>query len=127
MLRQEDWDFVNRFHKQFRCLRCGKCCTMGIGIALLPREYRLLKKIAPIKLGIPKSKFKELTYAKNGDRFIKYPCPFYGDNSCIIYNDRPIACRTYPLSILKNRGIFISNKCESIRKYFGELCELEKK
>jgi Fe-S-cluster containining protein len=125
MLEQEI-DFINRFHRRFRCLRCGKCCTMGIGIALLPKETRRLKEIVPSRLGISLSQFKELTYTKDGGRYIKYPCPFYKDG-CIIYTDRPLACRMYPLSILKNKGVFISNRCASIRKTYGDLCEQETK
>ena len=125
-MRQEDIDFIERFHKRFRCLRCGQCCTVGIGIALLPKDVRTIKGLS-YKLGIARSKFRDLTYTKDGLRYIKYPCPFYKDNECIIYNDRPLACRVYPLSVLKNKGIFIHNQCTSIKKYFGELCENEKK
>jgi len=101
----------------------------------LPKEVRRLKDLS-YKLGIARSKFRDLTYTKDGVRYIKYPCPFY-DDGCSIYKERPLACRTYPLSILKNKGIFIHDRCASIKQYFGDLyiaenrnevsCEQEKK
>jgi len=62
----------------FQCQQCGKCCEMSKDIDYLP-EY--------------------------GDKFKikKYPCEHYNKNmhKCNRYDDRPYACKAYPMFPLK--------------------------
>ena len=112
MVTTETIQNVDYFLKHFNCQRCGKCCTEGKGVALLSSEIRRLKEIIPIETGISWSQFKdEHTYTMNGWRLLKFPCALYIDNKCSIYNNRPTACRLYPLGVTNKGNILKSFKC----------------
>lgn len=64
-----------------------------------------------------------------GDYVLKFaPCPFLGaDNKCLVYEDRPKACREYPHTNRKNMlGILdltLKNTlvCPAVLKIFYEI------
>ncbi len=107
---------------KFKCSGCATCCkTLGQGeekkskqdgfvrildakgLPLFCWEHEKLKKLAAEK-GL-KADFRPsaVIFDKAGKAFIisyvlKGPlCPFLKDNKCIIYEDRPLRCRAYPL------------------------------
>jgi Fe-S-cluster containining protein len=107
---------------KFKCSGCATCCkTLGQGeqpkrrqngfvkildakgLPLFGWEHEKLKKLAGEK-GI-KADFRPsaVVFDKDGKALIisyilKGPlCPFLNDGRCIIYEDRPLRCRAYPL------------------------------
>lgn len=69
------------------CSDCSAPCCRDV-LYLTSREYnRLHKKNATFK------------FTQIGDIFILNPCPFLADNRCTIYEDRPLACKRYPLNV----------------------------
>ena len=92
---------------EFRCTRCGKCCSVllsedrGImrGLTLLPEETRLFPDdIVRPATGIGKTPqdpgFRVLAY-----QLAVEPCPHLGDTGCVVYVDRPAGCRQFPFSL----------------------------
>ena len=77
------------------CLECANCCKSIPPIITKSDSKRISKK-----LGLKESDFIEqyTTEDNDGDRVFKTsPCKFLQeDNTCLIYNDRPKACRRYP-------------------------------
>lgn len=102
-------DNAKIFWKEFNCKRCGCCCqgkdiVIVDGIFITNEETISLSNI----LKISKHQFKDkYTITKDGQRLIKYPCPFFNlnSNSCTIYTQRPYVCRTYPI----NTTVFLNN------------------
>lgn len=101
-------DLDNTFHKEhdkifkkINCLACANCCKTTSPIF---RDVDI-KRIV-LKLRIPIGKFID-TYLKideERDYVLKQsPCAFLSDdNTCDIYEDRPLACREYPHTNRKN-------------------------
>ncbi|MFH1134469.1 MAG: YkgJ family cysteine cluster protein [Pseudomonadota bacterium] len=94
---------------QFAChpkVPCFNQCCRDLSLTLTPYDILRLKK----KLGLSSGEFLEAhteTRTEPGDRFPKVllkmsdapgrPCPFVTPAGCSIYDERPGACRTYPL------------------------------
>jgi len=77
------------------CLACANCCkTLGPGIT--DTDIRRMARALRIKPSQLTADY--LNIDEDGDYVFKsMPCPFLdNDNYCIIYNDRPVACREYP-------------------------------
>lgn len=112
----------------FQCLRCGKCCIKLLkesqgtrkGLPLFPKERKIFPNdsIKP-HIGIGRkptdSKFKIISY-----QMIENICPHLENNECKIYDDRPIACRAFPLfpHIIIGEGVTmkIDPACTSLKK-----------
>lgn len=83
------------YTEKIDCLQCGNCCRT-LGPRITDNDIRKMAK------GLNMSPSQVLnTYLRideDGDYvFIKMPCPFLmPDNYCIIYENRPKACREYP-------------------------------
>lgn len=96
-----------KYSEEIDCLACANCCR-GTGPLLKDRDISRLSKTLRMK---PKD-FAE-TYLHMDDEgdmiFRELPCPFIDDrNYCMVYEDRPTACREYPHTDRRN-----------IRKYLG--------
>jgi hypothetical protein len=84
------------------CLKCGNCCKTTSPVFRDVDIKRISKKQK-----IKSYKFIE-TYLRtdsDGDYVLKSsPCPFLNkvDNSCTIYDYRPLACESYPHTNRKN-------------------------
>lgn len=80
---------------QFDCLNCANCCS-GISPIITQTDLDRLAKHLKIK----SSEFlqKYLYMDEDGDFVFKQtPCPFLAsDNYCMVYENRPKACREYP-------------------------------
>ena len=90
---------IRRLHdeafEEFDCLRCGNCCRI-VGPKLSGNDVNRLGKALSMR---PKEVEEHyLTDDEDGDTvFREHPCPFLlEDNSCLIYEHRPKACRDYP-------------------------------
>jgi uncharacterized protein len=96
---------------QFKChpgVPCFTQCCRGINIILTPYDIIRLKTRLELpsdeflaiytephlleKTGLPMVTLKQLDDEQSS-------CPFVRDDGCIIYEDRPTACRYYPLGV----------------------------
>jgi hypothetical protein len=95
-------DLDDRFHvlhdevfAEIDCLACANCCKTTSPI-FIPADIDRLAKVFRMK----PSAFTEtyLRVDEEGDFVLKSSlCPFLAaDNTCIVYADRPRACREYP-------------------------------
>ncbi len=92
-------DIVHKLHDEafdvYDCLDCANCCK-SISPALYDRDIERLAK----QLRMKPSKFVEQYLELDTDgayMFRQTPCPFLmGDNYCMVYEQRPKACREYP-------------------------------
>lgn len=94
---------------RFRChpgLSCFKQCCARLRLILTPYDIIRMKN----RLGIASDRFLELHTETIIDEQSRFPlvrlrmgaekaatCPFLGERGCTIYEDRPAACRLYPL------------------------------
>jgi uncharacterized protein len=92
-------DFIHSLHidafSKFSCLDCANCCKT-IGPRLTDKDIDRLAKHLKMK----PSDFMEqyVLTDEDGDFIFKeHPCPFLlPDNYCMVYENRPKACREYP-------------------------------
>ena len=83
------------YTEKIDCLQCGNCCrTLGPRIT----DNDIRKMANGLNMSPSKVLDTYLRIDEDGDYvFIKMPCPFLmPDNYCIIYENRPKACREYP-------------------------------
>ena len=92
-------DFVHGLHldafAQFSCLDCANCCKT-IGPRLTDKDISRLAKYLKMKSSDFMQKY--ILTDEDGDFvFREHPCPFLmPDNYCMVYENRPKACREYP-------------------------------
>ncbi len=99
---------------QFQCRKgidCWNACCSNIDIMLTPYDIIRLKK----RLGLTSTEFlKQYTYpfefGRNDIAGVKYKpveggtaCQFMRPEGCSVYEDRPTACRYYPIALLSLR------------------------
>jgi len=99
---------------QFRChkdIDCFNACCKNIDIMLTPYDILRLKK----RLGITSTEFlREYTepfeFGRGSVGGVKYKpkegtneCQFVTEEGCSVYEDRPTACRYYPVGLLSTR------------------------
>jgi hypothetical protein len=99
---------------QFRChkdIDCFNACCKNIDIMLTPYDILRLKK----RLGISSTEFlrqytEPFEFGKNSIGGVRYKpkegsseCRFVTDAGCSVYEDRPTACRYYPVGLLSLR------------------------
>ena len=106
--------YHNRFSDEIDCLNCANCCR-GTGPLLKDRDISRLSK----SLRMKPANFID-TYLKmdeEGDMiFRNLPCPFIGtENYCIVYEDRPAACREYPHTDRRNIKKYLKPTLENYR------------
>jgi len=101
LLKHEDDDKIDRIvHNLYReisdkidCTKCANCCKK-----LKPRI--LNKDIIRIshRLNLPKNQFIEHYTEKIDDEhhLKNLPCVFLKNNKCLIYEDRPLDCKSFP-------------------------------
>ncbi len=81
--------------KKINCLDCANCCMSIPPIVTKTDTARIAKEF-----GIKPAEFENqyLTVDEDGDTVINTsPCPFLqSDNTCLIYDIRPKACRQFP-------------------------------
>lgn len=100
---------------RWKCVRCGWCCC-NYDVPVTFEDEERLKKFGDVlwrgKIGV---------YLKKIDG----KCIFYNDGECLIYEDRPIACRRYPFYIRRqgdylakfgNVYVYLDKNCRGIGK-----------
>lgn len=81
--------------EKINCLHCANCCK-SLGPRISDKDIEKIARAMRIK---PSEVFSTyLRIDEDGDYVFKtMPCPFLmPDNYCMIYEDRPKACREYP-------------------------------
>ncbi len=69
---------------------CSYCCHMEVGL------YTVEAELIANEIGVPLQKLQDTPeYRQNGWIDMKRPCPFLVENSCSIYEVRPMVCRTH--------------------------------
>ena len=103
---------------KFKChpgVKCFTQCCRGINIILTPYDIIRLKNRLGLssdeflaiytepqileKTGLPVITLKLLDSEAAGDDPDRKACPFVRDDGCLVYQDRPTACRYYPLGV----------------------------
>lgn len=91
----------DRKFKELDCLSCANCCKTTSPIFIQTDIDRLAKTFR-----MKSSAFIDeyLHRDEDGDYVLNSaPCPFLNqDNTCLVYEDRPKACREYPHTNRKN-------------------------
>jgi Fe-S-cluster containining protein len=107
-LYEGDKEFTFRCHKDIKCFNA--CCA-NIDISLTPYDIIRLKN----RLGMKSDEFLlQYTYPyemeKDGMAGVKFKavengtaCQFMTDEGCSVYEDRPTACRYYPIGLVSQR------------------------
>lgn len=113
---------------QIDCLDCGNCCKTTSPIFLntdIDRLARVLRMKSSRFISAYLHRDEDGDYVLNNS-----PCSFLGDdNKCLVYEDRPKACREYPHTNRKNmHGILeLSLKntlvCPAVFKIFEQIGE----
>lgn len=77
------------------CLECSRCCS-SLGPMIFESDMERMASALKMKTGPFRDKYIRID--EDGDNIFKEsPCPFLcHDKLCIIYADRPKACREYP-------------------------------
>jgi Fe-S-cluster containining protein len=121
----------------FKCLQCGRCCKnlfrdvegALVGLGLFPDE----RKLFPKKLVSPQT---GVGWGLSGPKHILdyqlnvSACPHLSkDNSCGIYDKRPLACQGFPLIWTGPSGTTIADPSdctfvEEIEKKMGSLTDM---
>jgi len=97
---------------RFKCIQCGACCkdisgklTSSRGLPLFEWEVKKIKKLAkkhnlPIEIKPIDNILDKLSglYFCTGYLIKNEPCTFLKNNKCLIYKNRPIICRAFPIA-----------------------------
>lgn len=77
------------------CLECANCCK-SLGPRITDRDIERIAKSQRMKPSEVIDQYLKID-EDNDYVFKEMPCPFLaGDNYCLIYEQRPKACREYP-------------------------------
>ncbi len=125
-------NLVHRLHREafekFDCLDCANCCKT-IGPRLTGKDIERLAKYLKVK---PSGFIRQYVEVDEDNDYIfkEHPCPFLlPDNYCMVYEQRPKACREYPHTGRKRfyQVLNLSHKnCETCPVVFGIVEELKK-
>ena len=86
---------------QINCLECANCCKTTSPI-FTTTDISRLSKLFKLKTGEFIDRYLQVD-ADNDFVLKSSPCPFLmTDNTCFVYNERPMACREYPHTNRKN-------------------------
>lgn len=108
------------------CLECGNCCKT-IGPRITEADIKRMAKSMRIKAA---DFIEQYLRVDEDDDFVfkTMPCPFLAeDNYCLIYDNRPKACREYPHTDrknffqLKNLTLVNSKSCPAVFEILTEL------
>ena len=98
--KPKDLDYVvaelhDEAFEHIDCLECGNCCR-SLGPRILDKDIKKMAKALRMKPNEVIAKYLRID-EDNDYVFKTMPCPFLlPDNYCLIYENRPKACREYP-------------------------------
>lgn len=92
-------DRVHGFHEEafeeINCINCANCCKTTSPI-FTNKDIDRLSDVFKIR---PSQFIEKYLYMDEDGHYVLYssPCPFLdNDNYCLVYKDRPTACKEYP-------------------------------
>lgn len=102
--KQADQQFSELHHQAFQeidCLKCANCCKTTSPIF---RDIDIRRIASHLRITESKLIGQYLRMDEDGDYVLtQSPCHFLlDDNTCSIYEHRPLACREYPHTNRKN-------------------------
>ncbi|MHA1786146.1 MAG: YkgJ family cysteine cluster protein [Candidatus Helarchaeota archaeon] len=116
----------------FTCLRCGNCCTHlnkdyseKRYIPIFYDEIRDLENLAN-QLNVNLKIIPDLMYPDKLNKVyiitsyvLTFPdtCCFYNNNECLIHENRPLTCQSFPVSVWREDGHRKMLKVETSCKY----------
>jgi Fe-S-cluster containining protein len=82
----------------YRCHGCGHCCRY----VLVPLDKDEIDRLAQNRGVTPETITGDHTVVRGGVRVLRHhpasgDCTFRSEGGCVVYPDRPLACRLYPL------------------------------
>lgn len=84
-----------KYSAEIDCLQCANCCR-SLGPAIYDKDIERIAKTLRIKPSEVVEQYLRVDEDKDYV-FQSMPCPFLmPDNYCMIYENRPKACREYP-------------------------------
>jgi len=94
-LDQQVHGFHNEAFEKIDCLECANCCKTTSPIF---KEGDIARLSKALKLKVPEFINQYLYMDSDGDYVLHIaPCPFLAaDHKCIVYDQRPTACKEYP-------------------------------
>jgi hypothetical protein len=110
----------------FQCVGCGDCCCgEDNNVVVFPREIRQISQLTSdcwLEIAEPPTigewdlnrNFHTLEWRLKKENL---SCKYHTSHGCIIYEARPIICRTYPFFI--NDGILDFSECQGLGKEIG--------
>jgi len=125
---------------KFECLKCGFCCTHADRdfserryIPIFYDEIRHLNELAE-KLDVQIEIIADLMYPDSLNKVyiitsyaLTFPdtCGFFDKNKgCLIYEDRPLTCKSYPLSLWREDALRKMLKVETSCKFVEKNIDL---
>jgi len=94
------------------CDNCeNNCCSapMVVFAPLVLDDFQYVYKNFPIQFAYINKELKALMLINKGEG----SCKYYKDNKCQIYEERPPACKMFPISPFLN-DFYISSKCQAL-------------
>lgn len=97
----------------FSCARCSHCCKDEPGIVLLSEpELKLLAEETKLSVEEFTMTYCRWVEREDGKEYLSlreksnYDCIFWRGGGCVVYEARPVQCRTYPFwtHILKDEN-----------------------
>lgn len=115
--------------KHIDCLKCANCCR-GLGPRTTDKDIERLAKFLKIKVNDFIRQYLSID-EDNDYVFKEMPCPFLAtDNYCIVYEQRPKACREYPHTdakkMIKHLNLALKNAetCPVVYLILEDLCDM---
>jgi hypothetical protein len=124
-MRQQIGSFINIEKETLYFKGCdscqGYCCKGANGFMIAPLildDFAEVYRHFPILFSFQGSRLMAYLLLNNGQK----ECLYFVQNRCTIYEQRPPACRLYPISPYFD-ALFVDTKCPSINAHAGEeLC-----
>ncbi len=112
--------------KEIDCLLCANCCA-SVGPLVNEQDIERIGKALRLRRRDVIGSYLKID-EDHDYVFKEHPCPFLcGDKRCLIYSDRPKACREYPHTDQRyihryiNQTVENSRHCPAVALMFEEL------
>lgn len=108
--------------KLIKCKQCGNCCngTIFKNTILMKKDIKLIENHfkMPIREIFELNEITKVHYCGKDFLAIKQPCKFYEDKTCIIYEDRPLVCRQFPINYSNGEIRVDESRCPAAKEFY---------